>query len=149
MGFKPGDRIVQIDLDTVITGPLDSLFERDEDFVIMQGGSYQPCPYDGALWLQHAYTNEHVWNDFTLEAASKVPYHEFPDDQAWLAAKIPNAAGWKCGEEVFVYQKPGWPKGEDLPERAKLVTFAGKRRPEQIQDLDWVKENWIGDGEEN
>lgn len=142
-GIEPGDRLVQIDVDTIITGNLDALFDREEDFVIMQGGSYQPCPYDGALWMQRAYTNEEVWTGFNLNEAAKTQYHEFPDDQGWLASQLPDAAGWQCGDEVFVYKKPGWPKDDKLPERAKLVTFAGKRRPDQITHLDWIAKNWV------
>lgn len=145
MGFKPDDRIVQMDVDTIITGNLDTLFDRNEDFVIMQGGSYQPCPYDGALWMQRAYTNEEVWTGFNLNEAAKTQFHEFPDDQGWLASMLPDAAGWQCGDEVFVYKKPGWPKDDILPERAKLVTFAGKRRPDQITNLDWVRKHWLAD----
>lgn len=142
-GINEGDRIVQIDVDTIITGSLDDLFNRTEDFVIMQGGNYQPCPYNGALWMQRAFTNGQIWNDFSLDAARKIKFHEFPDDQGWLWNKLPGAAGWKCGDEVFVFQKPGWPLCNRLPDKAKIVTFAGSRRPDQIANLEWVKQHWI------
>lgn len=151
MGFDPGDRIVQIDVDTIITGSLDSLFDRDDDFVIMQGGNASnPCPYNGAMWMQRAYTNEHIYSDFSLTAAAKIPYDSFPDDQGWFAHKLPNAAGWKCGRDtgVYVFRKPGWPSfvdasiGDDLPRGARLVTFSGRRTPEGFKHLDWVKRHW-------
>lgn len=141
-GIKPGDHIVQLDVDTVIVGQIDNLLNRKQDFIIMQGGNVQPCPYNGALWKQRSYTNGNVWTEFSLEAAAKAPYHEFPDDQGWLWHKLPNAPAWKCGDEVFVYQKPGWPVGDALPDRARLVTFAGKRRPDQIEHLDWMRKHW-------
>lgn len=141
------DRLVNIDLDTVITGPLDPLFDRDESFVIMQGANaVNPCPMNGALMMLRPGAHPEVWKDFSLEAAKKVPFHSFPDDQGWIWHKIPDAAGWRVGLEhgVYVYQKRGWPAGnsETLPVDAKLVTFIN-RDPSQLQHLDWVRENWI------
>lgn len=146
-GINPGDRIVNIDLDMVVTGNLDPLFDRQESFVITQGGNaVNPCPYNGCLQMLRAGEHSEVWSDFSLEAASKVPFYSFPDDQGWLAAKLPNAAGWKIGPEsgVYIYQKPGWPGGKsntELPQDAKLVTFINKH-PSDVGHLEWVKEKW-------
>jgi hypothetical protein len=90
--------LVNIDLDTVITGPLDPLFDRPEPFVIMQkGNASNPCPYNGALMMIRAGAHPEVWTDFSLEAAAETAHYEFPDDQGWIWHKMPNAAGWKCG----------------------------------------------------
>lgn len=151
--IKEGERIACIDLDTVITGPLDPLFDRPEPFVIMQkGNASNPCPMNGALMMIRAGAHPEVWNDFSLDAAAKTAHYEFPDDQGWIWAKLPSAAGWKCGVDsgVFVFRKPGWPSfdrkmkrgGDDLPNGARLVTFSGGRSPEKYKHLDWVKENW-------
>jgi hypothetical protein len=148
------DRLVNIDLDTVITGPLDPLFDRREPFVIMQGGNASnPCPYNGALMMLRRGAHPQVWTEFSVEAASKVPFYEFPDDQGWLWHKSPDAAGWKCGPEsgVYVFRKPGWPgyrrigeglPDDSLPRGARLVTFSGWRNPRKFQHLDWVRRNW-------
>lgn len=140
------DRLVCIDLDTVITGPLDPLFDRPEAFVIMQGGNAaNPCPYNGALMMLRRGAHPHVWAEFTLEAAQRAPYYEFADDQAWIFHKVPRAAGWRCGPSsgVYVFRKPGWPSGSDaLPAGAALVTFNGIRSPEKFVHLDWVRRHW-------
>lgn len=147
-GINPGDRIVQIDLDTVITGALDPLFDRPEPFVVMQGANaFNPCPMNGALQMLRAGAHPEVWSDFSFEAAAKTAHYEFPDDQGWLWAKLPNAAGWKVGPEhgIYVYQKRGWPGGKsnsELPDGARLVTFINKH-PSDVANLDWVKANWI------
>lgn len=141
------DRVIGIDLDTVITGPLDPVFDREEPFVIMQGGNASnPCPFNGALILLRAGAHAEVWSDFNLDAAQQIPYFSFPDDQGWLWHKIPDAPGWKCGAStgVYVYQKPGWPGGKaqsGLPEGSRLVTFIN-RHPSQFTHLDWVQEHW-------
>lgn len=152
--FDGSDQFVCIDLDTVIIGPLDPLFERAESFVIMQGGNaVNPCPFNGALQMLRRGQHPEVWSDFSVKAASKIAFHSFPDDQGWLWTKIPNAAGWTCGAEtgVYVFRKPGWPgwadlneavTDEQLPKRARLVTFSGWRNPRKFSHLSWVANNW-------
>lgn len=138
-------RIVCMDLDLVITGTLDHLFDRPESFVIFQGANaVNPCPYNGSLWMLRAGKRPDVWNDFSIDRAKNVPYHEFPDDQGWLAHKIPNAAGWQAGSKsgVYGFQKPGWPKNDILPKDARIVSFFGWRDPSKFQHLNWIKENW-------
>lgn len=138
-------RIVSLDLDLVVTGPLDDLFDRPENFVILQGANYSnPCPYNGSVFMLRAGARPDVWKDFSLKRASEIPHFEFPDDQGWFAHKIPNAAGWKAGPEsgIYAFQKPGWPKGDDLPKDAKIVAFPGWRDPSKFTHLDWVRNNW-------
>jgi hypothetical protein len=142
-GIKPGERIVCLDLDNVVTGPLDQLFDRPDNFTILQGvNAVNPCPYNGSLWMLRAGYRPDVWSEFSLEAAGKVPYYAFPDDQSWFEAKIQNAGAYGPREGVYGFQKPGWPKGDQLPPHAKLVAFFGKRDPSQFQHLDWVKAHW-------
>lgn len=138
------DRLVNIDLDTVITGPLDSLFDRDDQLVIMQGANVaNPCPFNGALIMLRAGAHPEVWRDFNVDAASKVPFYSFPDDQGWIHHKVPDAAGWHVGQAsgVYVYQKRGWPSGTALPDDARLVTFVNND-PEKLMHLDWIREHW-------
>jgi hypothetical protein len=140
-----GDRIVCMDLDSVVTGNLDPLFLSPSSFMILQGANAaNPCPFNGSLMMIRAGWHEEVWKDFSLEKAKEVPYYEFPDDQGWLHHALPNAAGWKVGLQsgVYAFQKPGWPKGEELPKDARLVVFPGWRSPEKFKHLPWVEEHW-------
>src|SRR5262245_1226962 len=71
------ERILNIDLDAVITGPLDPLVDRPEDFVIARGfNAANPCPFNGSIWMTRAGTNGDIWSDFSIEAASTVPYYD-------------------------------------------------------------------------
>lgn len=138
-------RIVCVDLDLIVTGKLDELFDRPEKFVILQGANASnPCPYNGSVMMLRAGARPDVWNDFSLKRAAEVPFYEFPDDQGWLAHKIPNAGAWNAGAEsgVYAFQKPGWPKGDALPKGARIVAFPGWRDPSSFTHLDWVKKNW-------
>jgi hypothetical protein len=144
-GIEDGDRIVCIDLDVVITGKLDPLFYRPEPFMILQGANAQnPCPYNGSVFMLRAGYRPDVWSDFSLDAAAKVPHDRFPDDQAWLAHKLPNAIGWRAGSQsgIFAFKKPGWPHGDSLPADARMVVFPGWRDPSKFAQLPWIKEHW-------
>ncbi len=144
-GIGSNDRIACMDLDSVVTGDLDPVFDRYEPFVILQGANaVNPCPFNGSLMMLRAGAHSDVWDDFSLDAAKAVPYFEFPDDQGWIWHKIPDAAGWKCGAEsgVYAFQKKGWATGVALPDGARLVAFPGWRDPSKFTHLDWVKEHW-------
>lgn len=144
--IAPGDRIVCLDLDMIITGPLLPLFVRSSPFVILGGANASnPCPYNGSVWMLKAGAHPEVWQDFSLAAAAQVPHDSFPDDQAWFAARIPDAAVWKAGaiSGIYAFQKPGWPGGDALPAGARIVAFPGKRDPSQFTKLHWVRQHWM------
>jgi hypothetical protein len=144
-GIAPGDRIVSMDLDAIVTGPLDPLFDRPEPFVILQNvNASNPCPMNGSVWMLRAGYRPDVWSDFSLEAADKIAKFEFADDQGWFWHKMPDAAGWNAGSEsgIYGFQKKGWPKGTELPRDAIMVVFPGWRDPAKFSHLDWIKSNW-------
>lgn len=142
-GLRYGDKIVCMDLDLIVTGPLDELFDREEPFTILQGvNSANPCPFNGSLWMLEVGYRPDVWHEFSPELAAKVPYYEFPDDQAWLADMIPEAGSFGPEDGVYAFQKKGWPKGEALPKNARIVAFPGWRDPSQYVRLDWVQQHW-------
>lgn len=138
-----GDVLINVDIDTVVTGDLNPVVDRTEPFVIMQGANTaNPCPYNGALILLQPGYASFVWDTFKTDAP--MPFFEYPDDQGWLHYTLPGAPGWVVGPEhgVYVFRKRGWPQGSDaLPRGAKLVTFV-RKHPAELGHLDWVRENW-------
>jgi hypothetical protein len=145
IGSRPGDIIVNIDIDCVITGSIDHLFGSDNEFRIMQGfNSTNPCPFNGSLWSFKAGERHDVWNDFSLEAHKKfnVPIHAIADDQGWLHHKFPKAKAYTPQDGVYCFKKKTWETGAWLPKGACLVAFPG-RDPAKYQELDWVRKNWI------
>ena len=143
-GIKPHeDRVVVIDLDLVVTGSLDRLFDRDEPFTILQGvNATNPCPYNGSIWSLRAGTHSEVVSEFSLEKAGLAPWFAFPDDQAWFHHMIPNAGAFGVKDGIYAFKKPGWPSGSNLPKGARMVAFPGFRDPSQFTTLNWVKEHW-------
>jgi hypothetical protein len=142
-GIMPGERIVCLDLDLIVTGPLDRVFDRPDDFAILQGvNSINPCPYNGSVWMLRAGYRTDVWSDFSVEKAGKVPWYAFPDDQSWFHHKMPAAGSFSPVHGVYAFGKPGWPKGTQLPPAASIVAFPGHRDPAQFPHVGWVKEHW-------
>jgi hypothetical protein len=145
-GLRQGDRLVTIDLDVVITGDLSPLFDLDASFVILGGANAaNPCPYNGSIMMLTCGEHAQVWCDFSLEAIRQVPFYEFPDDQAWLAHKLPGAVTWRVGASsgIYAFKKPGWPRDDRLPADARMVVFPGWRDPAKFTRLSWVQRHWI------
>jgi hypothetical protein len=145
LGIAHGDRVVNMDLDLVVTGALDPLFARPDDFTILQGiNTTNPCPVNGSIWMLRAGARPDVWTEFSLEnyAARGVPFHAFPDDQGWFHHMMPDAGAWGPADGVYGFKKEGWPSGDALPDGARVVAFPGWRDPAKFEHLDWVKRNW-------
>lgn len=138
-------QLVCLDLDVVVTGNLESLFDRVEDLVVIHGAnSSNPCKFNGSMVMIRAGAHPEVWRDFDRSKITAIPHYEFPDDQGWLWHKVPDAAGWRVGPEsgVYAFKKPGWPGGDDLPSGARIVVFPGWRDPSKFEGLPWVREHW-------
>ena len=145
-GIEAGDRVVCLDLDLVIVGPLDGLFDRTEDLVILQGANAaNPCPYNGSVMMFRAGAHQELWDELRLDAVYKIPKYEFPDDQGWIWFKVPNAAGWPVGPSsgIYAFRKPQWPKDDRLPADARIVAFPGYRDPAQFRHLPWIQRHWV------
>lgn len=141
------DKVVCLDLDLVVTDQLDSLFNRPESFMILHGGHFNPCPFNGSVMMIERGAHPEVWTDFNLsdaEAISVMDGNWRGTDQTWIAWKVPKAKGWTFNDGIYAYQKPGWPfKSDALPKGAKIVAFPGKKDPLQLIHLPWVSRNWI------
>jgi hypothetical protein len=141
------DRIVSFDLDIVLVGPIQDLFERSESFVILRGvNAVNPNPFNCSVMMLRAGQQAQIWSDFTIEKAKQVAFHEFSDDQGWIWHQLPQAAGWPGGKQsgIYAFQKPGWPASTDneLPPNARIVVFIGWRKPDLFRRLPWMRTNW-------
>ncbi len=139
------ERLVCTDLDVIFTGQLDPLFDRKETFVILAGANaVNPCPYNGSLMMLRGGHHHEVWQTFSVPAAKKTKFFEFPDDQGFLWDKLPSAATWQVGQTsgVYAFQKPGWPGNDQLPDGAKMVVFPGWRDPAKFSNINWIREKW-------
>lgn len=167
-----GPRIVSIDLDTVITGNIDHLFDRPEPFVIW--GDRAPIdiahgtPYCGSLFMLELGYRPDVWRAFDPAVALNLrkSHGYIGSDQAWMSHMIKGAPVWKKTDGVYSFRldiqlriglRPGGmlagrnrlprPPNRDgsLPEKARIVFFHGAEDPSQTHlhvHHKWIPEHW-------
>lgn len=138
-------KIVSIDLDAIVTGELDPLFDRDDSIVLLKGANAaNPCPFNGSIYMFRAGAHAELWTRFSLAAVKDIKQYEFPDDQGWFWHMIPTAATWEVGVRsgIYAFRKPQWPRDDHLPADARLVVFPGKRDPIQFSHLPWIRKHW-------
>ena len=131
-----GPRFVSIDLDTLILGPLDPLFDNDAPFKALQDFYWQH-QYATGMFQMDAGAYPFVLDRFDVNAAMKLresgSYIGY--DQAWISHVLPGAPVWTrndgilsfkrdiiCGEEL-----PGF---ADVPSDARMIFFHGKFHPD-------------------
>jgi hypothetical protein len=119
-----GKRFVSIDLDCVIGGSLDPLFQRKEDLVLLQG-TMPGRPYNGSMMLIKAGCRPQVYEDFD-QAGADVSGTEFAgSDQAWLAYKLGwSEATWSEADGVWIFGRK-W-TNKITP---RILFFPGKVKP--------------------
>lgn len=140
-------RVVNLDLDVVVTGPLDELFSWPDPFMILHGGHFNPCPFNGSVMMIERGARPEIWTAFDISLAEKIATSDGKwrgTDQTWIAHMAPDAAGWSHRDGIYAFRKPGWPGGDDdLPMDARIVAFPGSKDPSRLAGLKWVRENWI------
>lgn len=122
-----GERFVCMDLDCVVGGSLDPLFNRKDDLVLYKGTAADR-PYNGSMALIKAGCRPDVYELFNQKAATKAGELFVGSDQAWLALCL----GW--GEKTWsekdgVYWYGPLYKAIAKKKRPRLLFFPGKIKP--------------------
>lgn len=136
------EQLVWFDLDMVIVGQLDPLFDRADPLVVLTGNHWNPCRVNGSVLMLRAGAHADVWRDFDLKSADAIAHADGTwrgSDQTWIAHKAPDAPAWTHKDGIYGYGKRHWPG--DLPDDARIVTFNGKRDPAR-QPEEWVARHW-------
>lgn len=122
-----GERFVCMDLDCVIGGPLDPMFDSGHDFRMFKGTA-PGRPYNGSMMLLKAGARPQVYNRFTPEGAATAGRQFVGSDQAWISHILgPNEAVWDERDGVG-----WWQPGAQLP----LLFFPGKLKPWDVIGTD-------------
>lgn len=142
-----GPRFVWLDLDCVITGGLDVLLDRPEEFVAWRD-VHPSTPYCGSMMMMTAGARAQVWDEFRADhrAAMKRAQGMIGTDQAWIGTCLGRGeATW--GPEHGVYNYRVEVSGRaNLPANARLVFFTGPNDPSmpQIQAKHpWIGQHWL------
>lgn len=137
-----GERFVSMDLDCVVAGNMDSLFDRDDDFVMYEGTSPKR-PYNGSLMMMNAGARTAVYERFTEAGAKAASRVYVGSDQAWIAY----ALGWleaTWGEDDGVYFWQGGLQKRMVhdkppPENIRLLFFPGAKIKPWHSDNRWIR----------
>lgn len=143
-----GERILCLDLDFVLTGNMDAVVDRDEDFV-----GWRPfrdwgkkLRFGGGQYLLTTGSRTHVWENFkgveSIQAARTAGFRG--SDQAWLSYCLAGREPyWDNNTGLYSVRDLG--PGLDLPADARLVQFNGRDKPWDVARRGrprWVVEHW-------
>lgn len=158
-----------LDLDVVITGSIDSLFEFNaDDFVIIKD-LQQGKIYNSSVFKLQLGSQTHIWDSFIKDKAGIVK--RMHGDQDWISETVTGAKIWpkdwvvSFKKECNARNKHSWgiigrflrskglflPKGiASPPKEAKIVYFHGKPDPDDVvntpygmwKKAPWIKQEW-------
>jgi hypothetical protein len=126
-----GERFACMDLDCVVGAPLDPLFDRPEDLVLLKGSAPER-PYNGSMMLIRAGCRPQVYDRFDQAGADASGERFIGSDQAWLA----HCLGW--GEKTWSEKDGAFfygPLWAQMPGRARVLFFPGKIKPWTLAQL--------------
>ncbi len=128
-----GERFVCMDLDCVIGGPLDPLFDRPDDLVLFKG-TMSNRPYNGSLMLIRAGCRPDVFDDFNQEAALESGSKFCGSDQAWLMHKLgPNEPTWGEADGVHFFTGK---RRNYMSIQPRVIFFPGRIKPWDLAPVD-------------
>lgn len=133
-----GRRIVSLDLDVVVCGPLEPMLERAEPFVGWQDPVY-PAQMNGSAWMLTTGAHPEVFDRFSsagIAAARAAGYRG--SDQAWLSYCLPNAPRWTRSDGIYSVRGIG----DRPPDDARLVVMHGAVKPWDPAAPPWVREHY-------
>lgn len=123
-----GERFACMDLDCVIGGPLDPLFDRPEDLVLFKGTA-PSRPYNGSMMLIRAGCRPQVYEKFDQAGANASGDAFLGSDQAWLALCLGwGEATWGEADGAFFYGKD-YALARKAKKVPRVVFFPGKLKP--------------------
>lgn len=145
-----GKRALQLDLDTIVTGPLGPLVDRDEDLVLWRNPNFgMPwrARYNTSIILHtvgirpefYCNFNRDIWDEgdpeATLNGVRKITGFGGTDQALISHLASPNEAYWDDSHGVRGAGRLTRPDGSldgvgtDLPEGTRIVFTPGKRTP--------------------
>jgi hypothetical protein len=124
-----GPRFVWIDLDSIVVGPLDPLFERSDPLVLYRSDSVPGTPYNGSLLMMDAGARAKVWTSFDPAQSPALAREAgfLGSDQSWIAHVLGRKeAVWTKDDGVLHFSLDCVP---DLPAHGRIVFFPGVFKP--------------------
>lgn len=143
-----GRLLLQIDIDVVLIGNVDFLFDRPEvDFMIARGRNQASNTRGhGAVVRVRVGALPHLWHDFVADPEGTVAYCQHHrgapghvSDQRyldWKLKKIPFFEDWRVvyfRHDCNAFADTLLPEGHAVPPKdARVVSFAGRIKPQMV-----------------
>jgi hypothetical protein len=134
--FPKGDRVLYLDLDSVICGPIDALAAYQGPFAILRD-FHRPGGLQSAImaWEAGAGHLDEIWNSYVESGFPNVS----GGDQAWIES-------WRLVSAIRLQDAfPGmfvsYKQITGPPDKAAVVVFHGKPRPHEVL-TGWVPKVW-------
>ncbi len=147
-GVLFGERVIAMDLDTVIVRDIAPIVDRSEDFIIWGETDFPRRQwYNGSLWSLRTGSRPQVWTKFDPKTSPKMAAKAGArgSDQGWISYILgPGQPTWGREDGIYSWRKHLLPKGGDLPADARIVAFHGHRDPwgYEAQHFPWIREHW-------
>lgn len=145
-----GKRIVVMDVDCVVTGNLDPLFDRSEDVVLWKNPNYEPGGkrgfYQGSMQMLTAGARPQLWDDMQPEVLPWLNRRFGGAEQCWISERLNTSypePGWEWTEPHWTEADGVYGAGRlfngrmgegvqtELPDNARIVFTPGDRAPNQ------------------
>lgn len=132
--FAPGERILYIDLSTLVTGRLDDIANYRGRFAINRD-YFRHRGYGSALMAWEADTLTEIWDEWEEQGRPQTSW----GDQAWIERVVEDA---DIFQDLFPHQCASFkllPDGP--PAKAVIVNFHGRPKPHDMTG-GWVARTW-------
>lgn len=132
--FQLGVRALYLDLDTIICGNIDPLFDYAGPFAILRS-FLPPSRYGSAIMAWEPGQVAHIWERFTLDVTTRLH-----GDQDWIEEQMPVVDYW---QDLLPAGTIGSYKVHDLRESSRgysICCFHGEPKPHQVNG--WVRDAW-------
>lgn len=146
-----GHRCAWIDLDSIICGQLDPLFDRPEPMVLYRSRSIPGQRWNGSVILFSPAESRDIWTEFdpdtsptfVRELRGGLKNGPRGTDQAWLHhMRGEDTPSWSSTDGILHWGKHA---SRVMPEHARILTFPGLEKPdsEKVRRRSpWIKAYW-------
>lgn len=149
LGIGVRNRIVSMDLDTIIAGDLRPLLAKPQHFVGWAvRGTHHIRVFNGSMFMFTQGEHSDIWSRFdpksTPERCHKAKF--MGSDQSWLSynfARDPAAGTWAYPQAVSYPKEVA--KRPMISKNTVMVMFHGKRKPwhpEVQNESPWITQHW-------
>lgn len=155
LGIKEGDRIISLDLDSIIVGSLDKTLENlQASSAVFAGwgvrGTYHEMVFNGSFWTFRAGPHlQHIWSDFDPLVSPRLTLSKgfLGSDQSWLSMNFAKRS------DIYALRYPefaSYPREirrlGKVDARTKIVFFHGSRKPWhpiERRQSSWIANHWL------